>query len=398
MLSNKTGINMGNVKNYNHSSILNLLNNFGPMSRKDIAAKLKLTPAAVTLMCSEMIEKSILLEMGEVEEKKVGRKKVLIDINYEYRYILFISIEAHDTFFGISNLKGNLICIDSIKTEISMGIESFIKKITDKCKDFMWRRNINKEKILGIGVGIVGSIMTNDTYKNQDIEIKKVIEDQLDLPVVLRNNVKAFAQAELIYGGGKLFNNILFLKWGPGVGGTIVIDKKIYQGENNKSAEIGHYIVDIKGKQCKCGKKGCLETEISYKNILEKVERIFSKKYTPQLYEKLNGDINLLTIENIDILFHCKDIKIKEIIENIMINIAQAVVNINMILSINQIILFGEIIEKDSIVEQFINYCNMLDKKLNRSYISKSSLSDKIKYIGPVSLVYNELFLGNVCE
>ena len=76
------GINLENVKVSNRSAILKLLNDQGAMSRKDIALALGLTPATVTLICTELLSGGILCERGEVDEaRRAGRKKVLIDIN-----------------------------------------------------------------------------------------------------------------------------------------------------------------------------------------------------------------------------------------------------------------------------------------------------------------------------
>ena len=76
-----TGINMENVKSRNQSSILKLLNDAGPMSRKDIAAQLGLTPASVTTLCAELMAEGMLYEVGEIQESnRVGRRKVLLDI------------------------------------------------------------------------------------------------------------------------------------------------------------------------------------------------------------------------------------------------------------------------------------------------------------------------------
>ena len=72
-----TGINLGNVKISNRSAILKLLNDYGAMSRKDIAIELGLTPATVTLICTELLSAGVLCEKGEVEEeKRAGRRKI----------------------------------------------------------------------------------------------------------------------------------------------------------------------------------------------------------------------------------------------------------------------------------------------------------------------------------
>ena len=88
-----TGINLENVKRNNRSAILKLLNDQGAMSRKDIAAALGLTPATVTVICSELIASQVLCELGEAQEdRRAGRKKILVGINYDRWRVLSVSI------------------------------------------------------------------------------------------------------------------------------------------------------------------------------------------------------------------------------------------------------------------------------------------------------------------
>lgn len=104
-----TGINLLSVKNRNRCQILRLLNDHGPTSRKDIAEKLGLTTAAVSTLCGELLTEGILYEKGELvaaEEKRAGRRKILLDINYDYRYVLSIAIEANECAISVSNLRG----------------------------------------------------------------------------------------------------------------------------------------------------------------------------------------------------------------------------------------------------------------------------------------------------
>ena len=154
-----TGINLENVKLSNRSSILKLLNDCGAMSRKDIAIRLKLTPATVTLICTELISAGILCEKGEVEEeRRAGRKKILIDINYQYSYVLSISIEAAKTFIAISNLKGKKLGGKQLTTDGTIAPEKFLKKVADESKALMWENGIAKDGVLGIGVSVPGPV------------------------------------------------------------------------------------------------------------------------------------------------------------------------------------------------------------------------------------------------
>lgn len=129
------------------------------MSRKDIAIELGLTPATVTLICTELISAGILCEKGEVEEeRRAGRRKVLIDINYQYRYVLSVSIEAAKTCIAISNLKGLCLGAKWMPTDGGQDPEKFLKTVADEGKALMWEQGITKDMVLGIGVSVPGPV------------------------------------------------------------------------------------------------------------------------------------------------------------------------------------------------------------------------------------------------
>ena len=117
----RSGLNMEYVKSRNRSKFLRLLNDNKAMSRKDVANILSLTRATVTNICSNMIKKGIIIEKGEMKEKKrAGRKKILIEINYKYKHALGINIEPDFTYISISDLKGEIVKCKKIKTTANL--------------------------------------------------------------------------------------------------------------------------------------------------------------------------------------------------------------------------------------------------------------------------------------
>ena len=151
------------------------------MPRKDIAAELKLTPAAVTLLCTELLEDGILLEKGEMqEEKRAGRRKVLIDINYDYKYIVAVNIETMNTYVTITNLKGHRISQRSLNTDSAMEPEEFLRRIASECKALLWECEKNSSQVLGMGICLPGIVnrkegISEDTYSiwRRAVPVKK---------------------------------------------------------------------------------------------------------------------------------------------------------------------------------------------------------------------------------
>jgi len=107
------GISKLDLKRQNRMQVLKILKQRGPTSRIDIASTLELTRAAVTIITNEMIEQGIIAEIGEVknesEKAPRGRKKILIDINHNYRFVVGVTIELDIVSVGLSTLAGSVL-------------------------------------------------------------------------------------------------------------------------------------------------------------------------------------------------------------------------------------------------------------------------------------------------
>lgn len=396
-----TGINLENVKHSNRNAILKLLNDHGAMSRKDIATALGLTPATVTLICADMLSAGMLLEKGEMaEEKRAGRKKVLIDINRRYRYVLSVSIEAEETCIAISDLRGNCMAERKLRMEEYKEPEDLLKNVAQEGKVLMWEHGIGKEEILGVGVSVPGIVKRTEGLSiralrvwDKPVPVGQILGQYLDYPILVENNVKAFAEGELIYGSGKTHDNMLLIKWGPGVGSAIIIENRIYDGQDRKAAELGHCIVEKNGMLCRCGRRGCLETKVSMNAIARNVKEHFSSQAMPHLDRIIGTDVSRIHARNIREWIQAKDDSLWELLEDGIEVMARTAVNAITVLAPGKVIVFGEIFGLPRFLERFLHYCRMYDSSYGGDFIVKSELGDRSGYIGPLAVAVNELFL-----
>lgn len=375
------GINMGLVKKQNRSSILNYICETGPVSRKDIAQITGLTPAAVTQICNDFMEQGLLMETGQTGESTgAGRKTVLVDINYDYAYIYAINIEQEQTTIALSNMKGEVKELRQIPTKTGDEPTALLEQIADACKEIIKKHNRLAKKIAGASVGITGivdkqrgcSVHAYGIWK-QEVPVCDILEEKLGCPVVIENNVNAFAMAELMYGLGRKYDNLLVIKWGPGVGSTIVIDNKVYEGRRGKAAELGHFIVERDGRPCSCGRHGCLETKVSYKALSE--QRTFSQDQFGAAYRKAKAEGQAQPYDEAIDLF------------------ARTIVNSVTILAPNRVVLCGRMFLDADIRRQLIESCKAYDARYNEKRIIHSMLWEQEDYIGPVaSFVQSEIF------
>ena len=397
-----TGINLESVKANNRSSILKLLNEQGPTSRKDLAQALGLTPASVTQNCADMIEAGILCEAGEVKNSnRAGRRKILVGINYTCRYVLSISIELEDTCLTLSDLQGENRTCCRLKTDTQILPEEFLTKVALEGLSLIHQASIPHEMILGVGVSIPGLVdrkkgVSRSAYRiwETPVDVRGLLGRYLHFPILLDNNVNAFAKAELLFGGSRDKENILFMKWGPGVGSAIVVHNKLYESRFSKEGELGHVTIKKNGKLCRCGRRGCLETTANIHAIANQVSEACTAASMPVLHDLVGGDVTLIRGRNIDWWFHAQDDGFWQIVDQIVDDVARTLANTITILAPDAVVYYGPVFHLPGLQERFLQHCAEFDPNYNSDYLTMSTLSDKIDYIGPLAVVVNELFLS----
>ena len=373
-------MNLENVKNRNQSEVLRLLNNNGPMSRKDIAGAVGLTAASVTLMCTELLEKNIIVELGEVPgEKRAGRKKILVDINNDYKKALCIAIETDKTYITITDMKGGIKAKTILKTEKKETPEDFLKDVSDAAGRLLWDNDISRDMLLGAGVTVPGKVDAKKgtslgAYNIWDrpLEIGDIISEDLGVEVTVENNLKAAAQLEILFGLGRQNKNLFLLKWGPGVGSAIILDRKVYDGSNNAAGEIGHTTLGKDGRLCKCGRRGCLETYISTHAILDDVALMLGDS---TMYKK---DLSLLGDE-----------KVRGLMDEKMDRLAQTLRNAVSLIDSDRVVVLGYIFEVDGMLDRFKNIYRTYDSTSPEDFIVASELGSKSAHIEPLALLMN---------
>lgn len=166
--------------------------------------------------------------------------------------------------------EGKVLEVFSLPVDKSDTQEQTINKLIDAVNKYIKEQGFKKEEILGIGCGVPGVMDTKAgivTYSNNlkwnDLPIVEMMEKGTGLKVKITNDANAAALGEAKFGAGRKYKNIIMVTLGTGVGGGIVIDGKLFEGNLGKGAELGHTVVVIDGEQCSCGRRGCLEAYAS---------------------------------------------------------------------------------------------------------------------------------------
>ena len=208
---------------------------------------------------------------------------------------------------------GTILDTFSLKMNRNLSQEKIFSLICEAINDFLATHKY-KERISGVGLGIPGLLdrkngiikTSNNMSKWNNFEVVKFIEKRINLPVKIINDASAAALGEARYGSGKDYENIIMLTLGTGVGGGIVIDKRLYDGLEGSGAQLGHTLIKINGRKCTCGRKGCLEAYASASALIKDTKKAIRKhpnsllKSLASKYGKVNAEIAFEAAKNGD--------------------------------------------------------------------------------------------------
>ena len=177
--------------------------------------------------------------------------------------------------------------------------EVTIRKLAEIVKEYIAANGL-EGKIAGIGIGSPGSLDVKNgivNYANNlgwnELPVAKLMQEVLPYPVRLTNDANAACLGEAKYGAGKSYETIIMLTLGTGVGGGIIINGKLFEGNEGKGGELGHTVIVVDGEPCTCGRKGCLEAYASASALIRETKKAMRLNKRSLMW-KISPDIELV--------------------------------------------------------------------------------------------------------
>lgn len=238
---------------------------------------------------------------------------------------------------GLVDEAGEVLQFFEYDTESEKGGRHVLHTLIDQIK-------ANFEAFDAIGISTAGMVdIENGTYAQEaanipdtkGLPLKATLEEVFRVPVTVENDVNAAALGESAFGIGKQYNDLLYLAYGTGIGGGIVIDSEIYYGADGYAGELGHFVTHAFGRTCGCGKKGCYEQYASTTALVNA-----AKEIDPAY---INGRI-------IFEKYHAGDEEVKAVVHHWLNEIAVGLASIIHIFNPRTIILGGGVMEQEDIL------------------------------------------------
>jgi predicted NBD/HSP70 family sugar kinase len=250
-------------------------------SRQELGAATGLSAASVTNVIRELIDEGVVIETG-LAESDGGRPRAMLGMNPRYGYVIGVDIGETRTRVELFDLT----MTERAKAEYPLDraaehdVAVVVGQIASGLDTVLAESGIDREHILGVGVGVPGIIergpevlVHGQTYGWDAVPLGKLLRARTDLPLRFDNGAKTMGRAELWFGAGRGARNAVMVLIGSGVGASLISGGATYQGATSSAAEFGHVTVAVGGRKCRCGASGCLEAYAGAAAILERYGR-----------------------------------------------------------------------------------------------------------------------------
>ena len=256
-----------NVKSFNKHAALDLIRfAANGLSRTDLADKMGLTRAAVSLIVNDLLESGVVQE-AEVRSVPNGRPPVSLEINPTRGLVGAIDMGATHMSVAIADFTARILQEAEYSFNIKDGPKVCLAEAHQNLLGLLESQGLSLSNISAIGIGVPGPVNTEagmvvappimpgwDRYP-----IRASLENMWGCPVTLNNDAELGALGEWAYGAGRGEKNIAYIKVGSGIGAGLILNQQIYGGTTGAAGEIGHLTIDENGPLCNCGNHGCLE-------------------------------------------------------------------------------------------------------------------------------------------
>ena len=396
------GLSKLDIKRQNRTQILKILKQQGPTSRIDIANMLELTRAAVTIITNEMIAQGIIHEVGEYQSinKKAprGRKKILIDINQNYKFVLGVLIDNNTISVGISTLSGAVLDKRNLDINKDIVYQEIVDFIIESINSILLDNCLQLDEILGIGFGICPEMYKNTAVQITDGEpdytmLAADIYERFKTPMIFDNSIKGMAMANIDFYPEKDQNRnyISFLRYGESIHFAVSDLNCSVDPYDSRTDFVDNIIIDPAVANNDRPFKGSVKAELSRTGIMKKIVEAYSEENTPVLFEITDGNIDKVTYETIKSAVLDKDETVRGIIDK-AIKLGAVLINNLYYLTASQRIVLHNLRITDEEFEQLRKkIANIVGKEV-ASKLDLSIIDKKHGFLSGCAIAIRELF------
>jgi predicted NBD/HSP70 family sugar kinase len=277
-----SGLRSETVRRTNLSTILHELHLNGPLSRSELVSRTGLTRSAIRGLIGELAAGGFVTEQRRDPVGMPGRPSPLSRLRDDRFVVLALEIAVDSLAVAVVGLGGNVLEHNRIdRARGHLEPERLVDDLARLARPLLARR-AQRSTVVGIGLSMVGVVRASDGLIRfapnlgwRDAPIADIVGRtlRLDVPVSVANDADLGALAEHRRGAAVGVDDVLYVAGEVGVGGGVIVGGRPLVGAGGYAGEIGHVPLNPAGSECRCGSRGCWETEVGERALLRRAGR-----------------------------------------------------------------------------------------------------------------------------
>ena len=382
-----------------HKRIIAYYLNNSTSTIPELSKELNLSVPTIAKVIAEMCEDGYIVNCGKMDTGK-GRSPVIYGLAPDSGYFVGGDLMSNGLNLGLMNFKGELVKLDMDVPYQYRNSQEGLDELCGHVTDFIDQLDIAKERILNVGVNIPGRVNPEmgHSFSRFNFEERPLVDlmaERIGCRVYIDNDTRAMTYGEMSKGVVKGEKNVIFVNLSWGIGCGLILNGELYTGKSGFSGEFGHFPSFDNEVLCHCGKRGCLETEISgmalHRNLLQSVK---DGRQT-LLAEQIMKDEASLTLDDIIDATLKEDLLCIELVEDIGQKLGRYLAGLINLLNPEMVIIGGSLARTgDSILQPVKSAVRKYSLNMvNRdSAIVLSKLQGKAGVTGACLLARKSLF------
>jgi predicted NBD/HSP70 family sugar kinase len=259
----------GTLRELNRLRVVDALRRAGTASRSELARMTGLSRTTVATLVSDLQGRGLIVEPAEARSQPSGRGRppVLLRLDASAGAALGLDFGHRHVRVAVADLSSTVLAEHFVELDVDGAPEEALDAAAELVTSVLAEADVERSRVIGAGMalsapidsekGVVGSTVLPSWA---GIQAGEELSRRLEIPVELDNDANLGALAEVSFGAGRGFADVVYVMMSSGIGAGLVLGGQLYHGASGIAGELGHVQVRPDGAVCRCGSRGCLET------------------------------------------------------------------------------------------------------------------------------------------
>jgi predicted NBD/HSP70 family sugar kinase len=292
---------LSSLREMNRLKVLEVVREMGAVSRAQIASQTGLARSTVSTLVGELQGAGLVVAREDVRAGSTasgGRPPLLLSLDPGAGAVIGIQFDHDFVRVAIADLSLTTLAEGVVERDVDNNAQAGLTAAAELVDGLLGEAEVDRERVIGAGVALSGPI---DRYTGRlrsttilpswiEIDVAAWLGERLGVHVEVENDANLGALAESVLGAGRGCSEMAYVMLSSGIGGGLILGGRLYRGARGIAGELGHLTMDEGGQMCRCGNRGCLETMVGARALIDLLRRSHGEDITMERMIALAGE------------------------------------------------------------------------------------------------------------